>query len=86
VARRAGEQQARTVTPTSRPAPKKYARGSYSGTPHSQLASLLYGVKPLDAAALAGVSILLSAVALLASYIAARHAANADPMESLRYE
>jgi putative ABC transport system permease protein len=50
------------------------------------IASLLYGVKPLDAATLAGVSILLAAVALLASYIPARRAAHADPMESLRYE
>ena len=50
------------------------------------ITSLLYGVTPLYAATLAGSSILLSAVALLASYIPARHAANADPMESLRYE
>jgi putative ABC transport system permease protein len=50
------------------------------------IASLLYGVRPLDATTLAGVSILLSAVALLASYIPARRAANADPTESLRYE
>jgi predicted permease len=50
------------------------------------ITSLLYGVTPLDAATLAGVSILLSGVALVASYIPARRAANADPMESLRYE
>jgi putative ABC transport system permease protein len=50
------------------------------------VASLLYGVKPLDAPTLAGVSILLAAVALLASYIPARRAAYADPMDSLRYE
>jgi putative ABC transport system permease protein len=50
------------------------------------IASLLYEVKPLDAKTLAGVSILLAAVALLASYIPARRAANADPMNSLRYE
>ncbi len=50
------------------------------------IASLLYGVRPLDVATLAGVSILLAAVALLASYIPARRAANADPMNSLRYE
>jgi predicted permease len=50
------------------------------------IASLLYGVKPLDAATLAGVSIVLSAVALLASYVPARRAANADPMDSLRYD
>ena len=50
------------------------------------IASLLYGVKPLDAATLAGVSILLAAVALFASYVPARRAANADPMDSLRYD
>jgi putative ABC transport system permease protein len=50
------------------------------------IAGLLYGVTPLDAATLAGVSILLAAVALLASYIPARRAARADPMDSLRYE
>ena len=50
------------------------------------IASLLYGVTPFDAATLAGVSILLAAVALLASYIPARRAAGADPMDSLRYE
>jgi putative ABC transport system permease protein len=50
------------------------------------IASLLFGVEPLDAVTLAGVSILLAALALLASYIPARRAANADPMESLRYE
>lgn len=48
--------------------------------------SLLYGVTPLDAATLAGVSILLATVALLASFMPARRAANADPMEALRYE
>jgi putative ABC transport system permease protein len=48
--------------------------------------SLLYCVTPLDAATLAGVSILLATVALLASYMPARRAANADPMEALRYE
>jgi putative ABC transport system permease protein len=36
------------------------------------IASLLYGVKPLDAATLAGVSILLAVVALFASYVPAR--------------
>jgi putative ABC transport system permease protein len=50
------------------------------------ISSLLYGVTPFDAGTLAGVSVLLTAVALLASYIPARRAANADPMDSLRYE
>jgi ABC-type antimicrobial peptide transport system permease subunit len=50
------------------------------------IASLLYGVEPLDPATLAGVSILLAAVALFASYVPARRAANADPLDALRYE
>jgi ABC-type antimicrobial peptide transport system permease subunit len=50
------------------------------------IASLLYGVRPLDAATLATVPILLVVVALVASYVPAHRAANADPMESLRYE
>ncbi len=50
------------------------------------IASLLYGVTPGDAGILLSVSILLSLVALAASYIPARRAAKADPMISLRYE
>ncbi len=50
------------------------------------IASLLYGVKPLDPAILGGVSILLVAVAFFASYVPARRAANSDPVDSLRYE
>jgi putative ABC transport system permease protein len=50
------------------------------------IASLLYGVKPFDAATVATVSILLAAVALGASYVPAHRAAKADPMDSLRNE
>ena len=50
------------------------------------IASLRYDVKPLDATTLTGVSALLVAVALLASYVPARRAVNADPMDSLRHE
>jgi len=47
---------------------------------------LLYGVSPIDPATFAGMSLLLVAVAMLASWIPARRAARVDPMEALRYE
>ena len=49
------------------------------------LASLLYGVSPLDPGVFAGVALFLSAVALLASYAPAQRAARVDPMISLRH-
>ncbi|MFZ0819146.1 MAG: ABC transporter permease [Candidatus Acidiferrales bacterium] len=50
------------------------------------LASTLYAVAPHDMTTLAAVSVLLSAVALLASYIPARRAMRVDPVVALRYE
>jgi putative ABC transport system permease protein len=50
------------------------------------LGSVLYGVTPTDAPTYLGVFSVLSAVSLLACYIPARRAANANPMKALRQE
>jgi putative ABC transport system permease protein len=48
------------------------------------LAGMLYEVRPLDPLVLGSVSLLLAAVALLASYLPARRAAKIDPIAALR--
>jgi predicted permease len=50
------------------------------------LSSFLYQVKPLDPLTFIGVSLMLGAISLMASYIPAWRAARVDPMVALRYE
>ena len=50
------------------------------------MASLLYNVKPTDALVFGSVAVLLSAIALIASYLPARRAIRIDPAIALRYE
>ena len=50
------------------------------------LATMLFGVKPVDVATYLGVSLLMAAVAMLAVFIPARRATAVDPIIALRQE
>jgi predicted lysophospholipase L1 biosynthesis ABC-type transport system permease subunit len=48
--------------------------------------TLLFGVEPVDVATFVGMSVLMAAVAMLASYIPALRASRMDPVQALRAE
>jgi ABC-type antimicrobial peptide transport system permease subunit len=50
------------------------------------MTSMLYQVSPLDVTTYAGVSVVLLAAAMTASYLPARRAASLNPVEALRAE
>ena len=50
------------------------------------MASLLFGVEPIDVPTFAAVALALTAIALFASWMPARRASRVDPVVALRFE
>ena len=50
------------------------------------LRAMLYGVSPFDPVSFVAVTLVLSSIAFVASYVPARRAANVDPVDALRME
>ncbi|HLY43893.1 MAG TPA: ABC transporter permease [Terracidiphilus sp.] len=50
------------------------------------IASLLFGVRPVDISIFVSVPVLLIAIAFIASYFPAKRASSVNPMDALRYE
>jgi ABC-type antimicrobial peptide transport system permease subunit len=50
------------------------------------MASLLYGITPIDPVTYAAVALMLVIATIVASYLPARRAASVDPIEALKAE
>jgi predicted permease len=84
---RAGEIRAMVLRQALQPVAAGLAGGVVASLALSRiLGSLLFGVNAIDPPTIAAVVILLTAVAVAASYLPARRATRIDPLIALRYE